>query len=1035
MSVGPLSNKEFASYQEAIKRRESSSNYRAVNSLGYSGAYQMGAAALVDTGLVDTKAYLQAQRSGRFNQKEFLENPRNWTIPGGQQAFLTDPNLQDATFQNYTQANYSTLKRIGVLNGNEDPARVGGLLATSHLLGPGQAKKLANGQVTTTDANGTTAFEYYKLGSDSIKDPVRVPDAGAGVVSKDTKPNDPDRLNATTNKNALSAEDANRVKQDATTRKNQNASQQGKQANGNASNEQIKQRTPSAQLQDDPNLATPVIKTSPSKTATSDALPPTIDINPQPNILNNFASYTYNIALYMMSPKTYVKLMQKPRSVAEFPKILIARSGGVGSDAGPEFKEEFYIDDLELKNIGSSPNTGTGNTNAIDISFTVTEPRGVTFIERLRETAKGSLENEVDFFQAPYLLEIKFKGYDDLGKPVKEIVYPKYIPVKLIEFKFDVESTGAVYKIKACPFHQDLLKSIEQSIPINMQCKAKTVEDIFTKAQAEVEDAPIDVDDIDIDSTVYSDPGSLASAINNFYKDATKPKKILENVSEKDKKETPATDELADQISFYIEPSLAKAKLVQKNFDAMNTPNDDPNRLFKNYGAAIKGDVNLDSKTGTFKINSGTGIVNLINYIIVGSDYIEQNIIEENQIITEVDEVSGERFVRKENEPSTNEAIRWFKIKPKYTDTIGWDKKRGKYKFKVRYDIVPSLQYYSDFAWSKKAKPKGLGVHKVYDYIFTGLNTDVIDFKLSMDNAYYQTVALTSGNPRPDKTPNSSLGNPQTKVVTQSPSGQSIKDDGTIKNKRAKDLFSTLMNDGSDLINLNLSIRGDPAFLPTGDSFWQDKELNRQRYVEPYLPDGTIDYDLTPPYIQINLKTPTEYDDQSGLLIPNKGKYRSSEFNGVYQVTEITSTFSMGVFQQKLNGFRTHLQPDKLGDLSRDGVDQAEPKASTEPTRTISTSATTAPKLPNKNGSVNTFASGVANQVAGGNTLGEFATGKEILTFSKTTANSVAGGNTQTGEFGTLPNRTINPTQALRSEVPPPPPPSFSGLLVEDDAF
>ena len=50
MTVGPLSDREFASYQETIKRRESSSNYRAVNSLGYSGAYQMGAAALVDTG-------------------------------------------------------------------------------------------------------------------------------------------------------------------------------------------------------------------------------------------------------------------------------------------------------------------------------------------------------------------------------------------------------------------------------------------------------------------------------------------------------------------------------------------------------------------------------------------------------------------------------------------------------------------------------------------------------------------------------------------------------------------------------------------------------------------------------------------------------------------------------------------------------------------------------------------------------------------------------------------------------------------------
>ena len=68
------------------------------------------------------------------------------------------------------------------------------------------------------------------------------------------------------------------------------------------------------------------------------------------------------------------------------------------------------------------------------------------------------------------------------------------------------------------------------------------------------------------------------------------------------------------------------------------------------------------------------------------------------------------------------------------------------------------------------------------------------------------------------------------------------------------------------------------------------------------MPDGTINYNLTPPFIQLNLKTPTDYDETTGLQDPSKAG--NSSFSGVYRITSCESTFSGGVFQQRLNGFR-----------------------------------------------------------------------------------------------------------------------------------
>ena len=93
------------------------------------------------------------------------------------------------------------------------------------------------------------------------------------------------------------------------------------------------------------------------------------------------------------------------------------------------------------------------------------------------------------------------------------------------------------------------------------------------------------------------------------------------------------------------------------------------------------------------------------------------------------------------------------------------------------------------------------------------------------------------------------------------------------------------------------------------------------------MPDGTINYNLTPPYIQVNLRTPVDYDETSGLANPSR--YGNSSFSGVYQVTSVDSTFSGGVFQQRLEGFRAKLQPSR-GGLTKTGVQAATVRASDE---------------------------------------------------------------------------------------------------------
>lgn len=144
---------DYQAYAQQIGQRESGGNYQAVNRIGYLGKYQFGAPALQDMGLV---------RSGTTMRG--LDDPSNWTIEGGKQAFLNNPQLQEDTMVRYTNQNFRALNRLGVINNQSSNEQIAGFLAAAHLLGPGGARNLAQGR-DGADAFGTSGSSYYRLGA------------------------------------------------------------------------------------------------------------------------------------------------------------------------------------------------------------------------------------------------------------------------------------------------------------------------------------------------------------------------------------------------------------------------------------------------------------------------------------------------------------------------------------------------------------------------------------------------------------------------------------------------------------------------------------------------------------------------------------------------------------------------------------------------------------------------------------------------------------------------------------------------------
>lgn len=138
----PFTGRSLAGFKQAIAVKESQSNYKRINSIGYMGKYQFGKSTLHVLGIKDSTA------------------------------FMNSPKLQEKALMGLLSYNKFLLqKEIKAYEGKAISGVLiteSGILAAAHLGGAGAVKRFfkTNGKSVRKDAYGTSILSYMKRFAD-----------------------------------------------------------------------------------------------------------------------------------------------------------------------------------------------------------------------------------------------------------------------------------------------------------------------------------------------------------------------------------------------------------------------------------------------------------------------------------------------------------------------------------------------------------------------------------------------------------------------------------------------------------------------------------------------------------------------------------------------------------------------------------------------------------------------------------------------------------------------------------------------------
>lgn len=230
-------------------------------------------------------------------------------------------------------------------------------------------------------------------------------------------------------------------------------------------------------------------------------------ITPQPNVLDQYASYTYNLAWYLMPPDAFNNMTPSP-NVNEW--VLIAKSGGAEAQTdasgngkrSPFFPIDYYLDNLVIEAglVGSGPGSQMATAGATSFSFQVTEPNGLTLPGALAGAVKDFYKQNNITAATPaesfFCMVIQFFGYDAQGNLVEagrsgnqsgessaaspRAIVKKFYPFVIQGFDFKLTSNGVLYNITgSAPSYNYNLGTMRGVIPAQFECVGVTVKDIL----------------------------------------------------------------------------------------------------------------------------------------------------------------------------------------------------------------------------------------------------------------------------------------------------------------------------------------------------------------------------------------------------------------------------------------------------------------------------------------------------------------------------------------------------------------------------
>lgn len=383
----------------------------------------------------------------------------------------------------------------------------------------------------------------------------------------------------------------------------------------------------------------------------------------------------------------------------------------------------------------------------------------------------------------------------------------------------------------------------------------------------------------------------------------------------------PGGYKIADQYEIQFNPaSIASAKIAIKGEAYKATPTIQE----KTPNAQLNQDAQRMDLTGRIvQVGLGTQIVQFIDQVMRQSSYITD---QANFIF---DESTG-KLTPKPNAPA-DANVNWYKVNFQ-TKNLGWDDGRNDYAYKMIYTITP----YSINRMDSQYFPEGRyhGVHKSYNYWFTGKNNAVLNFEQEYNQMYFTILSGTNdgvgnGTTVPIGLANTPTNDPIGKEKSTSKTPKSYAPASSQSSQGAALGVNELGASAADYLysmvppgEVKMRIIGDPAWIPQGEV---TNSINAATMTfAPFFPDGTINMDAGQVMFDIYFNRPADYNFDTGIVNVNGQTINPGgtlaalqpQAHLTYTCSSVKSFFMQGKFEQELTGL-----------VYKDGFDQASAKS------------------------------------------------------------------------------------------------------------
>jgi hypothetical protein len=300
--------------------------------------------------------------------------------------------------------------------------------------------------------------------------------------------------------------------------------------------------------------------------------------------------------------------------------------------------------------------------------------------------------------------------------------------------------------------------------------------------------------------------------------------------------------------------------------------------------------VNPDAMT--FPVKAGSQIVQVIDQVLRNSSYIT------DQQIVQISPVADPKTGVQTQTPSPGTktgTTAWYKITVS-VQQLGYDTIIRDHAYRMTFIVAPyaiaqmASQYFPDSRYR--------GVHKSYQYWFTGNNTQILQYEQKYSNAYRLTLSGIGADLQKEGSTNFRDQWRKIYMATSENHAQGAKN----YTNEPGDNAASFLYDPMSLANVKLRIIGDPAWMQQGEVGLG--QLARNFNFSPFLPDGSINYDSQAIMFDISFNQPTDYDFNTGVVNVNAHNSSSGlpQEHYTYTATRCKNIFSKGRFEQEIEG-------------------------------------------------------------------------------------------------------------------------------------